>query len=37
MAQMPRQNLHLKIKKHKIRSDQIRSSRSAAEAVESET
>jgi DNA-binding NtrC family response regulator len=34
MAQMPRQNLHLKIKKHKIRPETIRGARSVAEAVE---
>ena len=33
MAQMPRQNLHLKIKKHKIKAETIRSSRSVTEEV----
>ncbi len=33
MAQMPRQNLHLKIKKHKIRPETIRSSRALEDPV----
>ncbi len=33
LAQMPRQNLHLKIKKHRIKADTIRSSRPLPESV----
>jgi DNA-binding NtrC family response regulator len=36
MAQMPRQNLHLKIKKHKIKPDTIRTYRAASEPAEVE-
>ena len=36
MAAMPRQNLHLKIKKHKIKQDTIRASRSVEEPAEVE-
>ncbi len=34
MAQMPRQNLHLKIKKHKIKPDTIRTYRAVSESAE---